>query len=140
MKIIYKGLFLDDISTSIVKDYERVNNIVLNQLENLHVTFQIGKNIKLFPDEIMEKEFGIVVSGYSESQINKGFKVYLPDSLRHHYENSSIPHITTSMADGGRAKDTGSVVFKNIEPFVLKGRLGYYMNDGTIKLTNKGDF
>lgn len=135
MKIVYKGLFLDDKSSMILRSYRPS---LSKKVKDLHITFDIGK-IEFFPEELMGKDFELTVIGYSESSTNKGFKVILPEILESQYRNKSVPHITTSMSFGASAKDTGKLPFMDIEPFKIKGRLGYFTTEGTIIFTNKGD-
>lgn len=126
-KMIYCGIFLDEICT--------FKNKLDNAVKNQHIT------IKYKPDEdmqkIIEKHLGedvsFVTTGYGNDDNNEGYTVALKDAspeIMELFDKIPVPHITTGLANGAKAVDTGKLYFRKYGNrslvFILHGKVGYF--------------
>ena len=125
----FQGIFLDEISKKRLIDLQerKLKYIV----EDMHITFKFGKTEK-YPEEVLNKDYEVKIVGYAATDKNSGFQVELPEELKAYFKNENGPHITVSIGevDGvkGKAYETGLLHFNEIkEPFMISGRLGYYI-------------
>ena len=100
-------------------------------VRDMHITFKFGKTEK-YPEEVLNKDYEVKIVGYAATDKNSGFQVELPKELKAYFKNENGPHITVSIGevDGvkGKAYETGLLHFNEIkEPFMISGRLGYYI-------------
>ena len=115
--ISYIAIFFEDKDTlSKIKSLEREPLPITNDI--LHCTLKYHpKENELFP-EIIGKEFTIKLTGYASNGKNSGFEIELPTELEKYYINYDevtnklkTPHITTSLSEGAKAKDTKDLKF-----------------------------
>ena len=125
----FQGIFLDEISKKRLIDLQerKLKYIV----KDMHITFKFGKT-EMYPEEVLNKDYEVKIVGYAATDKNSGFQVELPKELKAYFKNENGPHITVSIGevDGvkGKAYETGLLHFNEIkEPFMISGRLGYYM-------------
>lgn len=125
----FQGIFLDEISKKRLIDLQerKLKYIV----KDMHITFKFGK-IEMYPEELLNKDYEVKIVGYAATDKNSGFQVELPEELKAYFKNENGPHITVSIGevDGvkGKAYETGLLHFNEIkEPFMISGRLGYYI-------------
>ena len=135
----FQGIFLD---------YETEQQLIALQkkgldsnIENMHITFKFGYTEK-YPEELIEREFEIKITGYGSDGKNSGFSVELPEELRKYYKSSSIPHIAVSIGevDGvkGKPVDTAKLDFKPLDkPVQIKGKLGYFIFGKGMSMNNE---
>lgn len=125
----FQGIFLDEISKKRLIDLQerKLKYIV----KDMHITFKFGKT-EMYPEEVLNKDYEVKIVGYAATDKNSGFQVELPKELKVYFKNENGPHITVSIGevDGvkGKAYETGLLHFNEIkEPFMISGRLGYYI-------------
>jgi hypothetical protein len=125
----FQGIFLDEISKKRLIDLQerKLKYIV----KDMHITFKFGKT-EMYPEEVLNKDYEVKIVGYAATDKNSGFQVELPKELKAYFKNENGPHITVSIGevDGvkGKAYETGLLHFNEIkEPFMISGRLGYYI-------------
>ena len=125
----FQGIFLDEISKKRLIDLQerKLKYIV----KDMHITFKFGKT-QMYPEEVLNKDYEVKIVGYAATDKNSGFQVELPKELKAYFKNENGPHITVSIGevDGvkGKAYETGLLHFNEIkEPFMISGRLGYYI-------------
>ena len=125
----FQGIFLDETSKKrlIALQEKKLKYIV----RDMHITFKFGKTEK-YPEEVLNKDYEVKIVGYAATNKNSGFQVELPEELKAYFKNENGPHITVSIGevDGvkGKAYETGLLHFNEIkEPFMISGRLGYYI-------------
>ena len=125
----FQGIFLDEISKKRLIDLQerKLKYIV----KDMHITFKFGKT-EMYPEEVLNKDYEVKIVGYVATDKNSGFQVELPKELKAYFKNENGPHITVSIGevDGvkGKAYETGLLHFNEIkEPFMISGRLGYYI-------------
>jgi hypothetical protein len=132
----YEGLFLDKESVQLVKAIEPVNLGFQN--DEIHITFKYKPSVEETFDEIVGRVYELKVIGYGNDGKNSGFQVELPDELLPYYinvdENGNLkpPHITVSLAEGAKAKDTAFLDFVPLTPFTIKARFGYWTKKGRL--------
>lgn len=126
----FQGIFFDEINKKKLIDLqERKLKYVV---KDMHITFKFGKTEK-YPEEVLNKDYEVKIVGYAAIDKNSGFQVELPKELKAYFKNENGPHITVSIGevDGikGKAYETGLLHFSEIKsPFLISGRLGYYIN------------
>ena len=132
--LIYEGLFFDGEEANKINELEPIH--LSKQKDLFHTTFKFKPSIEEIFDEIVGKEFEVIITGYGCDGKNSGFRIELPDELIAYYTNKDkdnnlvIPHITVSLSDDGKAKDTSKLQFKDLQkPFKIKGRFGYWIRD-----------
>lgn len=124
----YQGIFFDkETQKKLVQLQENGLSDIVN---DMHITFNFGELDK-YPDELMNKEIALKLIGYASDGKNSGFQVELPEELKSYYKNKNGAHITVSLGevDGvkGRAVDTGTMNFEEIDPVEISGKLGYFV-------------
>lgn len=128
-KVIYAGVF---IPASEVNKLESASSEKLaKDIKNPHITLEFGSQATI-PDDLMGKEVVIRVVGEGSTGDNQGFEVEVPEELKDLYKGASVPHITFSISEQGKAVNTKDVPFKEIEPFEIVGRVGYYTDKGVV--------
>ena len=135
-KYYYIGCFVD--REELARHVKSVSTgHLFRKIKNPHVTFAFE------PDEVNEKLFGekikVEAVGYGNNGVNEGLKVNLycdNRSIAGMAEEIKVPHITISVDKGGKAYDTRYLNFYDIEPFILEGVFGGYMQNGTVVCSN----
>lgn len=124
----YQGIFLNEETQK--KLVQLQENGLSDIVNDMHITFNFGELYK-FPDELMNKEIALKLIGYASDGKNSGFQVELPEELKSYYKNKNGAHITVSLGevDGvkGKAVDTGTMNFEEIDPVEISGKLGYFV-------------
>ena len=129
-KMIYAGIFLDE-------DDQFIGSLD-KTIEHQHVT------IAFKPDEeteaVIRKHLGeeveLMVEGYGCDDDNEGLKVMIFDwdsmELMPLFDNIDIPHITISVSETGKPKDTAKLEFEDTPAFFIVGKIGYFDGRGVI--------
>lgn len=124
----YQGIFFDEETQK--KLVQLQENGLSDIVNDMHITFNFGELDK-YPDELMNKEIALKLIGYASDGKNSGFQVELPEELKSYYKNKNGAHITVSLGevDGvkGKAVDTGTMNFEEIDPVEISGKLGYFV-------------
>jgi hypothetical protein len=130
----YSGVFFEGPFDSLLRD--KVETKLDKPIDDLHVTFNFNpKEEHKLPKELIGKEIPLKVVGEGNDGKNHGYEVELPNmdfiingervTLKSLYRNPATPHITMSLAPGGKAVDTKYLDFSRIEPFDVVGKLGF---------------
>lgn len=124
----YQGMFFNAETQKKLLDLQ-YEGTLKNPVKDMHITFSYG-NIEIFPDEIMEKNYNVIIDGYRSDGNNSGFRAKIPEELLKYYKNLTIngeinSHITVSLGENGKAKDTGNLEFDDILPVNIQGHMGY---------------
>jgi hypothetical protein len=132
--VLYSGFFLDVDSEVSLLRFERDNNLSLPKVPDspMHVTFGFKEDVIPFTEEFLGRELLFRVVGFTVGGKTRGFSVEIPNELRQFYNNTGTPHITSSLDHDASPADTKDANFVPIEPFYVKGRLGYYMSNRDI--------
>lgn len=123
-KMIYAGIFLNE-------DDQFVGSLD-KTIEHQHVTIAF-KPDKRTQDIIMNhlgETVELMVEGYGCDDDNEGLKVMIFDwasmGLKPLFDNIDIPHITISVSETGKPKDTAKLEFENTPAFFIVGKIGYF--------------
>ena len=116
---IYWGIFFDP------------DQLPMGQLEQdieyKHVTFAFRQPC---PEDLVGQKVDVDVVGYANDGANEAYRVELPNYIEEFYKNENPPHITLSVSNDGRPKDSGLLPFEDIgEPFSITGTIGYFTDD-----------
>ena len=132
-KVIYQGFFVDPESENELEKIEGDRKLQ-QDVPDKHITFRfMPKEKDLLPPQILGQEYKLRIMGYGNDGKNSGFSVELPEGLREFYKGAEQVHITTSLAEGAKAVDTGKLEFKKLEtPIAITGKMGYFI-DGKVK-------
>ena len=124
---IYIGCFFD------VDELQTAVAPIAPQRLAPHVTFAYR------PERVDTRLFGravtVRVTGYGNDGRNEGLRVEVltrDPILRELALRIQAPHITLSVSRTGRPVDTAGLAFSPVEPFLLTGRFGGYLPDGTV--------
>lgn len=132
-KIHYAGIFLDLSQNPNIKNISR--HILANRIVHQHITL-IYKPESSQPFLDLVGEMAIVkVVGYAASEENEGLQVeILSDNrqIREMVTKISVPHITLSISEDGKAKNTCNLPFEPILPFYVYGRFGIMWETGEL--------
>ncbi len=108
-------------------------NPLENEIEHPHVTFAYK------PIAVDQSLFGtpvrIVAVGYGNNGSNEGLLVQLYSTdpkLQEMISRIEVPHITIAVNNDGKAMNTKSLSFGEIEPFELTGIYGGYTMCGKV--------
>jgi hypothetical protein len=128
--IVYDGIFFDFNDPSLEKNGgEYLSKVV----KDPHVTFAFKPTKdKLIPESLLGQEYSVTVIGLGNDGDNHGYEVELPQDLKRYYFGAPVPHITLSTSDTGKAVNTKDLKFEKINPFTIKGKLGYFTNNGVV--------
>jgi hypothetical protein len=137
-KVVYKAAFIDNQSSALLKQYEGDKHLQ-KKVDNQHITFEFGPS-QAFPQEVMDREFDFKVVAFGNDGMNSGFVVELPEELEEYYSGQGVVHITTSIHPDAKPINTATLDFEDIEPFVIRGKLGYYVSGARIFLENNAEF
>ena len=124
----YSAIFYEESAQQILMKNEKVF-LGHRPHGTIHTTLVFGE---LLPKRVMGKQVSITVVGYGNDGRNSGFQVVLPEEVRSLF-GMKVPHITMSLAEGAKAKDTGNIRFQKITPFTITGIIGSCV-DGKITL------
>lgn len=130
--IKYIGGFLDP--QLLEKQLENCDRYPLGRtITTPHVTFAYR------PENVPYELFGLTVTvraiGYGCDGENEVLLVEfenLPEPLQAYAEAISVPHITLSISEFGKAVNSYRLNFEPITPFVLEGIFGGMDEDGTV--------
>lgn len=134
--VIYEGIFFDDEVAELIYslDEKKLDELI----KNIHCTFKFRPQYQEIFDDIVGKEFTVLLIGYGNDGANSGFQIQLPEELHPYYinyENNNpqiwkVPHITSSIAYGAKPINTKNLTFKALDkPIRIKGRFGYWVKD-----------
>ena len=131
-KCLYLGVFFDaaQLTEKLVSTERRP---LEKEIENLHVT------VRFRPEEIPVHLFGervsIIVKGYGYDDKNEGVLVEVSSDnyeLNQLLATIPVPHITLSVSEDGRCKDTSGLTFHPIKVFEFTGTFGEMTKDNKI--------
>ena len=135
--ISYQGIFFEGETVNIIHSLEECQLPIVN--DEIHCTFKYHPTEEELFDDVVGKEVEIELIGYACDGKNSGFQIELSPDITGYYINFDednptklkIPHITTSLAKGAKAKDTKNLNFKPLlNPYKIKGKFGYWIKDG----------
>ena len=124
-EIEYTGVFFDRQSIYEIIDSLKIGERLSRTVEHPHVTFAYGKQFVC--NEFFGQEAVFDIVGYANDGLNEGFKVELVGGtpfINRGYKGISIPHITLSTSEFGKAVNTRYLDFKTISPIRLSGEYG----------------
>lgn len=134
--IDYEGIFFDDEEVKKIQKYE-LNNLG-NIHEKVHCTFVYKPTNDQIYDELVNKEISIYLISYGSGKNNSGFEVEIPEEYMKYYNNYDIhgnyvkPHLTSSISDNGKSKDTHKLKFSPLkEKIKITGKFGYWIKTDT---------
>lgn len=128
----YEGIFFDDEEVKKIQKYEshRLKNIH----EKIHCTFVYRPSNDELYDELLNKEIDVYLISYGYSKNNSGFEIEIDSKYMKYYNNLDSnnnikkPHITASISDNGKSKNTDKLNFVPLEKKVkIKGKFGYWV-------------
>ncbi len=132
----YEGIFFDNDVANYIFSLEKTHLPMVNDI--LHCTFKYHPEENEIFDELVGREIEILLLGYACDGKNSGFLVKIPDEYMKYYINRNEenpdklkpPHITTSLAEGAKAKDTQYLNFQLFDkPYIVKGKFGYWIKE-----------
>jgi hypothetical protein len=107
-----------------------------------HVTFyynggKVDATAKKIIDECIDfigENATVKGDAYGNDGKNEGIAVEICSGCKIPYYGAETPHITISLAEGAKAVDTAFLNFSriNFTPFIITGKIGFFMEDGTI--------
>ena len=122
---IYTGIFLDNDDI-----YSHFPSKLSVQVGHPHVTLVYRGGVESAHEEFLGEMVKVRVVGYGNDGKNEGLFVALDNTIP--YMGADRPHITLSIAEGAKAVNTAFVSMTEKRIGTLKGRVGYFMVDGTI--------
>ena len=136
--IEYIGIFIAEKDTEKIIENEKV--CLAKRPKNFHCTMKyMPKDLEHFKD-IIGQEVVIVLTGYGNDGKNSGYRVQLQDEINKYFLNTDkngnlkVPHITTSLADDGKAVNTANLNFQDLEkPIFVRGRVGAFVKDENLE-------
>lgn len=130
----YIGLFFNEQTKKTLE--EATTPLLKNTILDMHVTLQYQPPEHLIPYKQLGQEFEVVVDGIGNDGVNQGLRVQLDSELEKFYDHSKpgVPHITVSLGNRAKARNTATLEYRSIEQFKVRGKLGYYTYDGCICL------
>jgi hypothetical protein len=145
--IVYMGVFLDDASIEKLIEEENKREGHLPKAPNgrIHCTFGFrptNEDVLQFVDALGKVEpLALKVKGYGCDFKNSGFSVELSDEQKSVFKNDKDPHITVSLSQDGKAKDTGDLPFEELsegEKFEVNGHVGIEVDVELDEVDEKG--
>ena len=136
--LIYEAIFFDKETTKYIRSLEKEPLEI--EYEDIHCTFKYRPTKEETFNEIVGKEFELLIDGYACDGHNSGFSIELPKELEKYYINYDqdtnklkTPHITVSLSKDGKPQKTKDLKFEKLpKKHKIKGKFGYY-----VKLNNK---
>ena len=112
------------------------------EVEKPHVTLYYNGNrvdddakaiIKKYID-FLKKKVSVMPFAYGNNGKNEGLAVEFCRECKIPYHGAKVPHITLSIAEGEKAVNTAFLNFSrhNFTNFIITGKIGFFMEDGTI--------
>ena len=132
----YEGIFFEGETINLIHSLEKERLPMVN--DEIHCTFKYHPSDDEIFNEIVGKEYEVLIVGYGYDGKNSGFKLQLPDELLKYYINYknidtkelNIPHITASLAEDAKASNTKNLDFIPLDkPISIKGKFGYWIKD-----------
>ncbi len=134
---LYTGCFFDfsEIAALAKKHApERLHRVI----QTPHVTFTYQ------PDTVDTSLFGTAVQvtlvGYGNNEENEGFRVVLTSDnkdVQTMIDTIEVPHITLSVSEDGRARNTKFLTFRDIQPIQITGIYGGYTQQHRVDCRKK---
>ena len=132
----YEGIFFEGETVDLIHSLEKVRLPIVN--DEIHCTFKYHPNEKEIFDNLVGKEFEVLLIGYGCDGNNSGFELQFSSEIMQYYINYdgdnpqklNVPHITASLAEGAKAYKTKNLHFEPLpQPISIKGRFGYWIKD-----------
>ncbi len=128
----YEGLFFDQETVDLIHSLEEKQLPNIN--DEIHCTFKYHPSKEEIFNDIVGQSFEVYLIGYGNDGFNSGFQIALPNELVPYYLNCDderkLPHITASLQDNSKAKDTKNLNFKPLKkPIKIIGRFGYWIKE-----------
>ena len=119
---VYWGVFFDDADLP--------EGSLFREIENKHATFAFRTPM---PEELLGRSCSVGIIGYGCDGNNEALLVDLPEDVAD-YRVSDVPaHITLSVSETGRPKDSGYMDFAETDdPYWIEGVFGYYSFDNEV--------
>lgn len=90
------------------------------------------------------KKVPVMAYAHGNDGINEGLAVEIDPSSKVPYYGAKVPHITLAVNknQGGKAVNTAYLNFsrRNFTPFIITGKIGFFMEDGTIAYSIEDTF
>ena len=135
-KVLYAGLFVDPNEL-----YRKVQPTLEKPIEIPHITTAFKPDLSQLHLDQLGNDAKITAIGYGNDGKNEGLLVKIEaddPELQATCDTLETPHITLSVSDEGRAKDTAFLDFSPLEhPFEITGRYGLFGQG--IVATDKAD-
>lgn len=130
-KVFYEGLFVDADDL-----YQKIQPKLARKIRNPHVTTKFdprGADLNL---EQLGTGARIIAEGYGNDGKNEGLLVRIEADdpvIQEACDKLKVPHITLSVSEGGKPKDTEKLDFKPLErSFEIKGGYGLFSQGSII--------
>ena len=107
------------------------------ELPHVTVKFAPGPDIL---SEFWGQKVTVTVTGYACDGRNEGIRVTLHaknKALQEKLAKVAAPHMTLSVAEGARARDTGKLAFQDIAPISFRTVFGVCLNDKKTVITDR---
>ena len=134
----YEGIFFEDEEAlKTIFKLEKKHLPIIH--DKIHCTFKYNPNDNEIFDNIVGNTYEINLISYGCDNENSGFEIELPEELLSYYINYDEDnpqklkksHITTSISETAKAKNTKNLNFKPLDkPYTIKGKFGYWIEDG----------
>lgn len=140
----YMGIFFEKGQAELIKSLQPTKLEKTN--DEIHCTFKYRPTNEELIDNLVGQEVEVYLIGYGCDGKNSGFEVDFDEAYNCYYinylddkkEENGLPllkpkHITASLAEGAIAAHTKDLDFvKFVEPILVKGRFGYWIDDGVL--------
>lgn len=132
----YEGIFFEVDMIELIHSLESKKLSKVN--DKIHCTFKYHPAENEIFNDIIGKNFEVFLVGYGNDGKNSGFEIALPNELIPYYINYDeekkdvlkTPHITASLSEKAKAKDTKNLNFKPLaKPIKLVGKFGYWIKE-----------
>lgn len=132
----YEGIFFEGKTADFIHSLEKQRLPIVNDV--IHCTFKCYPSNNEIFNELVGKEFDVLIIGYGCDGNNSGFELRLPDSLVKYYINydeqepSKLkkPHITASLTREAKPFKTKDLEFKPLDTtYSIRGRFGYWIKE-----------
>ncbi|MDO4332677.1 MAG: hypothetical protein Q4C58_08315 [Eubacteriales bacterium] len=117
--------------------YDKVNCIrkepLPKTIRDPHVTFAYMP--RTVDETLFGEEMTIKMIGYGNDGRNEGVKVELSADnpvLKEMMKRIEVPHITLAVSEEGAPVDTGKLHFEPIEPIMIVGKFGGFIECGSV--------
>lgn len=133
--VIYEAIFVNPSAIESALEMCGESQQLAKTIEHPHVTLAYKPDSP--HEDIMDKEVSIRLVGYGCDQQNAGFLAEVKShdpAVRELCDARRNLHITTSIADGAKARNTVDLDFEPIEPIMIRGVCGAFDTSGQVSV------